>query len=182
MTSKIKQRLIEALDRHGFTDLDEHTHEVIEELALWFDEPRKRGICWYGDKGCGKSTLVRSLARACRWNLIQSCQLWPLWAADKTATTWRFEEEILGPTLSPHSVICLDDIGTEPTKGPYGADWDVMAYVWDLIDRHPPAAVFGSTNLDRDAMAQRYDDRTLSRMRGTMTFSRMTGPDRRTDR
>ena len=63
---------------------------------------------------------------------------------------------------------CIDDLGTEPVATNYGWREDLMRYVIaHRIDKQSGTTHI-TTNLDAAAIAERYGDRTLSRIMGSM--------------
>jgi DNA replication protein DnaC len=62
--------------------------------------------------------------------------------------------------------ICIDDVGTERTVSEYGNKDDVLKSVLAHRNDRQQGITHITTNLDAEGIAQRYGERTLSRMLG----------------
>lgn len=180
--------LREVEERMPGTTLDEVTFTRIDKVAHWLvkdNKAHKPSLLLYGDKGTGKTTLLRAIKRMiCRVREHYSESLKHRYRLSpeevKEAEFWQYN--IATPTLMPTidvidlekaqlqllkrcQLLLLDDLGVEPTiVKNYGTE---RAYIVDILNHryeHRMATVI-STNLDEVGIASIYGDRTEDRIK-----------------
>ncbi len=75
--------------------------------------------------------------------------------------------------------VCIDDLGAEPVTSEYGAKEDIMKLVITHRADRQSGRTSITTNLKADQIAQRYGDRTLSRILGMCKPHTIGGGNRR---
>ena len=75
--------------------------------------------------------------------------------------------------------ICIDDIGAERTVSEYGNKDDIMKSVLAHRSDKQTGVTHITTNMDADGIAQRYGDRTLSRLLGMCKAFALEGASKR---
>ena len=84
------------------------------------------------------------------------------------AVTWHITSPLPAncfEEFSQYKIICVDDIGTETKVKKYGNTRDYVEDLVDLAEKQHKLLVL-STNLTFEQLQQRYDIRTLDRLRG----------------
>ena len=180
---------------------DETNNDAITRIIDWAVGDRSRGvdpnkgILLMGPAGTGKTSLLLALRSFCK--RIGAQFFISRKSSDEADDGWRpllwmprhtidvvEEYRELGhiPNVSA-PVYALDDLGTEVDVRRWGES--AVNVIRILIARrcewNAPLLTLISTNLDAHALQERYDDRTISRLRGEFNIIPVLGRDRRTD-
>jgi DNA replication protein DnaC len=78
--------------------------------------------------------------------------------------------------------LVIDDVGTEHIRNDYGEVYELISHIIAIRDqqyRDTGAKTFITSNLRLEELAERYDDRTRSRIEGMCTVVAFRGEDRR---
>ena len=75
--------------------------------------------------------------------------------------------------------LCIDDLGAEPVIAEYGAKEDLMKLVIAHRAERQKGRTSVTTNLTSEEIAERYGDRTLSRLLGMCKAFKMIGTNKR---
>lgn len=133
----------------------------------------KRGALLIGGVGVGKSYALHALAnhygdKARVHNFVELVH-----ALRSSTGTERYDELVAKITRT--EIIMLDDIGAELTR-----EW-TAELVYMLINRiyERGLILYCATNLDINALRERYGDRTFSRLVALCRFVQLNGADRR---
>ncbi|MBQ0027678.1 MAG: ATP-binding protein [Lachnospiraceae bacterium] len=176
----------ESLDAIGFDMVSERYYKN-EDLKHFIDTKQKsinfvhnfdgtyQNLLFYGTVGTGKSLLSSCIAK----ELLNSGHSVIYFSAislfdelskgtfDKTNSANILE------SIYDCDLLIIDDLGTEMTNS-----FTVSAF-FSLINeralRQKPIVI--STNLSLETLRDRYTDRTFSRITGSFTFCRLSGPD-----
>lgn len=200
-----KRHFLTVAERHcpGF-DVDDENHSVIDALLRYFirdpafetlpdlkSPSLNKGILIAGNSGSGKSILLR-IMRECRfpgtWFGEQMCrQISQRFAKGGFASIETFGSKAVRYEFGKKkcSVMLFDDLGAEQTVQYFGQKQNVMAEI--LLDRYDHFLKHGlithlTTNLDRDAVEERYGNRVLSRMYQQFNFISLGADENATDR
>ena len=134
------------------------------KVAEWLTDNHGRGLLCYGSCGRGKSLLC--------------CRLIPHFIyAQHRLLVKAVPARALGPVagqLRRSRILCVDDIGTEQPYMDYGQRRDVFPELMDEAER-AGQLILATTNLSAQQLLERYGERTLDRMRGTMISVRFFG-------
>jgi len=136
----------------------------------------KKGLLLLGPIGCGKTTIMKHFSPR-RFQLVATRDIVRKFLNDGSPVLEKygaqsFQKKHLGygPVVQYDQPItyCFDDLGIEPDTKIYGNSCNVMAEI--LLDRYDQFIRHGmlthlTTNLNADALEQRYGDRVRSRLR-----------------
>lgn len=128
-----------------------------EQVAAWLGGNRGRGLFLFGNCGRGKSVLGRFVLPAIL-----------LKYARRVVSVYDMQElnRDVDGVLAKH-IISLDDVGTEEMSVKYGEKRLAFAEVMDAAEKYGKLVIV-STNLTPAELRQRYGDRVVDRIRGTM--------------
>ena len=139
-----------------------------------------RNLVFYGTVGTGKSFLSGCIAaellkQYCSVLYLSSQRLFDKIAAASFGGGSREDREDLFRDLYDCDLLIIDDLGAETVNS------FVSTQLFTLInERHlRRKATIISTNLSPAQLRDRYSDRILSRLTGSYTFRKLTGPDLR---
>jgi len=127
-----------------------------DEVADWLTNNEGRGLFLWGDCGLGKSLLGRYIIPAI---LLKYCR--------KVVSVYNVGEmngkinEILTRNL-----ISIDDIGTEEIVNVYGNKRLAFAEIMDSVEKNGKLIII-STNLDKEALIEKYGFRVFDRIIST---------------
>jgi len=152
----------------------------------------KKGLLLLGPVGCGKTAIMQLFAPR-RFQIVATRDIVRKFLNDGSlvlekygAQSFRKKHLGYGPVVQYDQPItwCFDDLGIEPDTKIYGNSCNVMAEV--LLDRYDQFIRHGmlthlTTNLNADALEQRYGNRVRSRLREmcNMVCFPAEAPDRR---
>ena len=135
-----------------------------DEVASWLSDNQGKGLFLIGDCGRGKTVITQQIfpvlfqyymRRTDGSRMAYNC-------TTAKALADNYDE------FSRYKILCIDDIGTEGKVRKFG---NVRDYVEDLVDvaEKEQKLLVLSTNLTFDQLQQRYDMRTIDRLRGLTT-------------
>jgi len=149
----IKEMFIKTFEYYDRT-IDTYKHlDAYDEVIDWLCDTKGRGLMLMGECGLGKSTILNYVI--------------PAIFRTKTNKVLRsVPAKNLDGDVSNHKgmFVIIDDLGTESIKNDYGTKIDVVS---DLISyaEDKSKTLLITTNLSPQAMKERYDERTLDRLR-----------------
>jgi len=154
--------------------------DSLEKSVHFVENFRKdyQNLLFYGTVGTGKSLLSGCIAKS----LIEKGHSVVYFSASsfmdalaKIAYDYRNKESYLenNHDIFTCDLLIIDDLGTELTT-----DYSVSKLFHCLNERQlRKKSIIISTNLSLAELRDRYSDRIFSRISGSFTFCRMTGPD-----
>ena len=131
-----------------------------DEITEWLTDNDGRGLMCIGDCGRGKTIITqRILPLLFERGRIRSAKGQKLIYNTHTALDLldHFQEIAYG------TLICIDDVGTEPRMKKFGVTHDYFSELVDLCERHEKLLVC-STNLSGEELQERYGLRTFDRL------------------
>jgi len=140
----------------------EPSEEIIEPVRLMLS---RYGVLLTGQTGVGKTFFMRSMGRR-------------LYTAAEIADYGLSQLHKFFEWTDGHEIV-IDDLGTEATVAEYGAKDDLMKSVIAHRCERQRGVTHVTTNLTAEEIAERYGDRTLSRLLGMCVAHRMAGKNRR---
>jgi DNA replication protein DnaC len=151
-TDELKEMFIKAFKYYDRTiDVYEHL-DSYDEIIDWLSDTNGRGLMLMGECGLGKSTILNYVIPA----IFRT-------KTNKLLTSTPAKE--LGEIeMSDASFIIIDDLGTESIKNDYGTKIDAVADAISYAEDSSKTLLI-TTNLASKALKERYDERTLDRLR-----------------
>jgi DNA replication protein DnaC len=151
-TDELREMFIKAFRYYDRTiDVYEHL-DSYDEIIDWLSDTKGRGLMLMGDCGLGKSTILNYVIPA----IFRT-------KTNKLLTSTPAKE--LGEIeRSSASFIIIDDLGTESIKNDYGTKIDAVADAISYAEDSSKTLLI-TTNLDAGELKERYDERTLDRLR-----------------
>ena len=174
--------------RNGNTPIDDESLARIDKVAHWLikdSKAHKTSLLLYGDKGTGKTTLLRAIKQMVedikarykamlldRWKLTaEEAREAERWVYDINTPHLVTASEVIDMDekalrqCKMCSTLLLDDLGIEPSVVKnYGTE---RTYIVDILnhryDKCLPTVI--STNLDEVGIASIYGDRTEDRIK-----------------
>ena len=149
---ELKEMFIKAFKHYDRTiDVYKHLPEY-DEIIDWLSDTNGRGLMLMGECGLGKSTILNYVIPAIfRTKTNKSMKSIPA-------------KELGAIERSDASFIIIDDLGTESIKNDYGTKIDAVADAISYAEDSSKTLLI-TTNLASKALKERYDDRTLDRLR-----------------
>ena len=149
---ELKEMFIKAFKHYDRT-IDVYKHlESYDEVIEWLSDTKGRGLMLMGDCGLGKSTILNFVIPA----IFRT-------KTNKLLTSTPAKE--LGEIeRSSASFIIIDDLGTESIKNDYGTKIDAVTDAISYAEDSSKTLLI-TTNLASKALKERYDERTLDRLR-----------------
>lgn len=134
---------------------------------------RKKGLFLFGGTGTGKTFSVKVIA-SFRDLHLYTCKHLEKVYEDSTEAFWQIIKE--------RKVIIIDDLGTEKESNNYGVKSEIMEDA--LYERHRLFEQHGirtiiTTNLNKEAIIKKYDERIYSRLRQMCECINAVGEDLR---
>ncbi len=177
----------------GYDDSEKRNMEI---LARWtarhYAGCAEKGLALFGDVGRGKTFGMECLAKIRGLRVIQARDLVHIWSELGHDGVKAHLNGIYQPSHDPFwADVVIDDIGTEPTLNEYGTKREVMDDVLQMrVDAYHRAGALTclTFNLplepvpgkpESDCVANRYDERFLSRLHEICHVMSLSGPDRR---
>jgi len=149
---ELKDMFIKAFEYYD-TTIDKYEHlTAYDEIIDWLSDTKGKGLMLMGECGLGKSTILNYVI--------------PAIFRTKTNKVLRSipakEIGVIERNKSPF--IIIDDLGTESIKNDYGTKIDGVA---DAISYAEDASktLLITTNLEGNELKERYDERTIDRLR-----------------
>ena len=149
---ELKEMFIKAFKHYDRT-IDTYKHlPAYDEIIDWLVDTKGRGLMLMGECGLGKSTILNyvipAIFRTKTNKSLKSISAKDLGTIEKSITTF----------------IIIDDLGTESIKNDYGTKIDAIADAISYAEDSSKTLLI-TTNLSGKALKERYDERTLDRLR-----------------
>ena len=148
----IKEMFIEAFKYYDRT-IDSYEHLTsYDEIVDWMVDTKGKGLMLMGECGLGKSTILNyvipAIFRTRTNKILRSVPAKELGQIERNKAPF----------------IIIDDLGTESIKNDYGTKIDAVADAISYAEDSSKTLLI-TTNLTPQALKERYDDRTLDRLR-----------------
>ena len=149
---ELKDMFVKAFKHYDRT-IDTYTHlPAYDEIIDWLVDTKGRGLMLMGECGLGKSTILNyvipAIFRTKTNKSLKSISAKDLGVIEKSITTF----------------IIIDDLGTESIKNDYGTKIDAVADAISYAEDSSKTLLI-TTNLSGKSLKERYDERTLDRLR-----------------
>ena len=149
---EIKEMFIKSFEYYDRT-VDKYKHlPAYDEIIDWMVDTKGRGLMLMGECGLGKSTILNfvipAIFRTRTNKILRSVPAKELGAVDRNKAPF----------------IIIDDLGTESIKNDYGTKIDAVADAISYAEDSSKTLLI-TTNLTPQALKERYDERTLDRLR-----------------
>ena len=149
---ELKDMFIKAFKHYDRT-IDTYTHlPAYDEIIDWLVDTKGRGLMLMGECGLGKSTILNyvipAIFRTKTNKSLKSISAKDLGVIEKSITTF----------------IIIDDLGTESIKNDYGTKIDAVSDAISYAEDSSKTLLI-TTNLSGKSLKERYDERTLDRLR-----------------
>jgi len=149
---EIKEMFIKSFEYYDRT-VDKYEHlPAYDEIIDWMTDTKGRGLMLMGECGLGKSTILNfvipAIFRTRTNKILRSVPAKELGAVDRNKAPF----------------IIIDDLGTESIKNDYGTKIDAVADAISYAEDSSKTLLI-TTNLTPQALKERYDERTLDRLR-----------------
>lgn len=129
-----------------------------EKVAEWLSDNKGRGILCAGDCGRGKSVICKKVIPV----------IFQYWHKKVVNTCTAIELNTLFDEYQQYKILSIDDIGTEPVANRFGEKRNIFQEIVDLAERKQKLLII-STNLNEQELTERYDIRTMDRLRSITT-------------
>jgi len=152
LREEIKEMFIKSFEYYDRT-VDKYEHlPAYDEIIDWMVDTKGRGLMLMGECGLGKSTILNfvipAIFRTKTNKILRSVPAKELGAVDRNKAPF----------------IIIDDLGTESIKNDYGTKIDAVADAISYAEDSSKTLLI-TTNLTPQALKERYDERTLDRLR-----------------
>jgi len=149
---ELKEMFIKAFKYYDRT-IDKYEHlPSYDEIIDWLIDTRGRGLMLMGECGLGKSTILNyvipAIFRTKTNKVLRSVPAKELAAVERNVAPF----------------IIIDDLGTESIKNDYGTKIDAVADAISYAEDSSKTLLI-TTNLSPNSLKERYDERTLDRLR-----------------
>lgn len=149
---ELKEMFIKAFKYYDRT-IDKYEHlSSYDEIIDWLVDTRGRGLMLMGECGLGKSTILNyvipAIFRTKTNKVLRSIPAKELAAVERNVAPF----------------IIIDDLGTESIKNDYGTKIDAVADAISYAEDSSKTLLI-TTNLSPKSLKERYDERTLDRLR-----------------
>tara|TARA_R110000868_G_scaffold242982_1_gene498668 strand:+ start:223 stop:798 length:576 start_codon:yes stop_codon:yes gene_type:complete len=149
---ELKEMFIKAFKYYDRT-IDKYEHlSAYDEIIDWMIDTRGRGLMLMGECGLGKSTILNyvipAIFRTKTNKVLRSVPAKELAAVERNVAPF----------------IIIDDLGTESIKNDYGTKIDAVADAISYAEDSSKTLLI-TTNLSPNSLKERYDERTLDRLR-----------------
>ena len=149
---ELKEMFIKAFKYYDRT-IDKYEHlPAYDEIIDWLIDTRGRGLMLMGECGLGKSTILNyvipAIFRTKTNKVLRSIPAKELAAVERNVAPF----------------IIIDDLGTESIKNDYGTKIDAVADAISYAEDSSKTLLI-TTNLSPNSLKERYDERTLDRLR-----------------
>ena len=149
---ELKEMFIKAFKYYDRT-IDKYEHlSAYDEIIDWLVDTRGRGLMLMGECGLGKSTILNfvipAIFRTKTNKVLRSIPAKELAAVERNVAPF----------------IIIDDLGTESIKNDYGTKIDAVADAISYAEDSSKTLLI-TTNLSPNSLKERYDERTLDRLR-----------------
>ena len=148
----IKEMFIKSFKYYDRT-IDSYEHLTsYDEIIDWMVDTKGKGLMLMGECGLGKSTILNyvipAIFRTRTNKILRSVPAKELGQIERNKAPF----------------IIIDDLGTESIKNDYGTKIDAVADAISYAEDSSKTLLI-TTNLTPQALKERYDDRTLDRLR-----------------
>ena len=149
---EIKEMFIKSFEYYDRT-VEKYEHlPAYDEIIDWMVDTKGRGLMLMGECGLGKSTILNfvipAIFRTKTNKILRSVPAKELGTVDRNKAPF----------------IIIDDLGTESIKNDYGTKIDAVADAISYAEDSSKTLLI-TTNLTPQALKERYDERTLDRLR-----------------
>ena len=149
---EIKEMFIKSFEYYDRT-VEKYEHlPAYDEIINWMTDTKGRGLMLMGECGLGKSTILNfvipAIFRTKINKILRSVPAKELGTVDRNKAPF----------------IIIDDLGTESIKNDYGTKIDAVADAISYAEDSSKTLLI-TTNLTPQALKERYDERTLDRLR-----------------
>jgi len=149
---ELKEMFIKAFKYYDRT-IDKYDHlSSYDEIIDWMVDTKGRGLMLMGECGLGKSTILNfvipAIFRTKTNKVLRSIPAKELAAVERNVAPF----------------IIIDDLGTESIKNDYGTKIDAVADAISYAEDSSKTLLI-TTNLSPNSLKERYDERTLDRLR-----------------
>lgn len=150
--------------------------DAVQSAAKWLRDRATPWLLLVGPVGAGKSTIAGALAK--ELGAPRTCSFWPV-SAMISAMKHEFKNPPEGHSvrvkIDNRSELVLDDLGTELDSA-----WQIKE-VTDIVSHRydHQLGLVATTNLTFGQLAERFGERTGSRLREMSTVLVVDGQDRR---
>tara|TARA_B110000444_G_scaffold165618_1_gene154770 strand:+ start:279 stop:875 length:597 start_codon:yes stop_codon:yes gene_type:complete len=149
---ELKEMFIKSFKYYDRT-IDKYEHlPAYDEIIDWMVDTRGRGLVLMGECGLGKSTILNyvipAIFRTKTNKVLRSIPAKELAAVERNVAPF----------------IIIDDLGTESIKNDYGTKIDAVADAISYAEDSSKTLLI-TTNLSPKSLKERYDERTLDRLR-----------------
>jgi len=149
---ELKEMFIKAFKYYDRT-IDKYEHlSSYDEIIDWMVDTKGRGLMLMGECGLGKSTILNfvipAIFRTKTNKVLRSIPAKELAAVERNVAPF----------------IIIDDLGTESIKNDYGTKIDAVADAISYAEDSSKTLLI-TTNLSPNSLKERYDERTLDRLR-----------------
>ena len=149
---EVKEMFIKSFEYYDRT-VEKYEHlPAYDEIIDWMVDTKGRGLMLMGECGLGKSTILNfvipAIFRTRTNKVLRSVPAKELGAVDRNKAPF----------------IIIDDLGTESIKNDYGTKIDAVADAISYAEDSSKTLLI-TTNLTPQALKERYDERTLDRLR-----------------
>lgn len=173
----INEQILKTIDALKSGSITEHNAAIFTAMLHYLAETklkcRRKGLFLFGNTGTGKTFAVKVIA-SYRDIHFYTCR-------DLEA---KFEKsnEHFWEIIKDRRDMIIDDLGTEDERNEYGTKFELMEKAID--ERHRLFESYGTrtiitTNLDKDAIIERYTERIYSRLRQMCECVNASGEDLR---
>lgn len=174
----IGERLMNERNRTEFI-IDKNNEEVIKQLCCYltgdkdFQGDHYKGILLQGHIGTGKTLLMFIIREVYKYygkvlDVKNAAQINSIWLGDSDSKKRLF-----------NGILCLDDMGVEePLLNSYGTKIRPIYEIVNIRD-YNNRLTFITTNLGVKTIEERYGDRVLDRLTGSLNQLVLKGKSRR---
>jgi len=149
---ELKEMFIKAFKYYDRTIYKYEHLSSYDEIIDWMVDTRGRGLMLMGECGLGKSTILNyvipAIFRTKTNKVLRSIPAKELAAVERNVAPF----------------IIIDDLGTESIKNDYGTKIDAVADAISYAEDSSKTLLI-TTNLSPNSLKERYDERTLDRLR-----------------
>jgi len=148
----LKEDFIKAFEYYDRT-IDTYKHlSAYDEIIDWMVDTKGKGLIIMGECGLGKSTILNyvipAIFRTKTNKVLRSIPAKELGTVERN--------------IAPF--IIIDDLGTESIKNDYGTKIDAVTDAISYAEDSSKTLII-TTNLSPKSLKERYDERTLDRLR-----------------
>lgn len=136
-----------------------------EPIATWLSDNKGKGLLMSGSCGTGKTLIGSRIIPLLLYHYCNKLMVFQYPAQEINCKV----DEILR-----QKIIYIDDVGKENMLNSYGNKRWIFPEIVDEAERSGKMLII-STNLDAEHLAEKYDDRTMDRLRSLTRLVPFTG-------